>query len=82
VELQMSDENLIREIATHGAEIKHIQDDLDQIAAEMKQVRQSLDAINRTLSEAQGGWKLLMWIGGAASAITGIVGFVVGHWGK
>ena len=78
----MSDENLIREIATHGAEIKHIQDDLDKIANEMAEVRKALDSINKTLSEAQGGWKLLMWIGGAASAITGAVGFVVGHWGK
>ena len=78
----MSDENLIREIATHGAEIKHIQDDLDKIATEMAEVRKSLDAINKTLSEAKGGWKLLMWIGGAVSALTGVVGFVAGHWGK
>ena len=77
----MSDENLIREIATHGAEIKHIQDDLDKIANEMAEVRKALDAINKTLSEAKGGWKLLMWIGGAVSALTGVVGFVAGHWG-
>ena len=77
----MSDENLIREIATHGAEIKHIQDDLDKIATEMAEVRKSLDAINKTLSEAKGGWKLLMWIGGAVSAMTGFAGFVAGHWG-
>ena len=78
----MSDEQLIREIATHGAEIKHIQDDLDKIATEMAEVRKALDAINKTLSEAKGGWKLLMWIGGAVSALTGVVGFVAGHWGK
>ena len=78
----MSDENLIREIATHGAEIKHIQDDLDKIATEMAEVRKALDASNKTLSEAKGGWKLLMWIGGAVSALTGVVGFVTGHWGK
>ena len=78
----MSDESLIREIATHGAEIKHIQDDLDKIAAEMAEVRKALDAINKTLSEAKGGWKLLMWIAGATSAITGVMGFIAGHWGK
>ena len=66
---------------THGAEIKHIQDDLDKIATEMAEVRKSLDAINKTLSEAKGGWKLLMWIGGAVSAMTGFAGFVAGHWG-
>ena len=77
----MSDEQLIREIATHGTEIKHIQDDLDKIATEMAEVRKALDAINKTLSEAKGGWKLLMWIGGAVSAMTGFAGFVAGHWG-
>ena len=76
----MSDEQLIREIATHGTEIKHIQDDLDKIATEMTEVRKALDAINKTLSEAKGGWKLLMWIGGAVSAMTGFAGFVAGHW--
>ena len=38
--------------------------------------------INKTLSEAKGGWKVLMWAGGAASAAAGIAGFVAGHWGS
>ena len=76
----MSDENLIREIATHGAEIKHIQDDLDAIAAEMKEVRKALTQINTTLSEARGGWKVLMMIGGAGGAVGSIVTWIVQHW--
>jgi prefoldin subunit 5 len=80
VELQMSDENIIREIATHGAEIKHIQDDLDQIAVEMKEVRKALGEINKTLSEARGGWKVLMLIGGAGGAVGSFVTWAVTHW--
>ena len=76
----MSDEQLIREIATHGAEIKHIQDDLDEIAKEMKQVREALAEINKTLSEAKGGWKVLMMIGGAGGAVGSFVTWVVAHW--
>lgn len=76
----MSDENLIREIATHGAEIKHIQDDLDAIAAEMKEVRIALAEINKTLSEAKGGWKVLMMIGGAGGAVGSFITWVVAHW--
>ena len=76
----MSDEQLIREIATHGAEIKHIQDDLDAIAAEMKEVRKALTQINTTLSEARGGWKVLMMIGGAGGAVGSIVTWIVQHW--
>lgn len=76
----MSDEHLIREIATHGAEIKHIQDDLDAIAAEMKEVRIALAEINNTLSEAKGGWKVLMMIGGAGGAVGSFITWVVAHW--
>ncbi len=76
----MSDEHLIREIATHGAEIKHIQDDLDAIAAEMKEVRIALAEINKTLSEAKGGWKVLMMIGGAGGAVGSFITWVVAHW--
>lgn len=76
----MSDEQLIREIATHGAEIKHIQDDLDSIAAEMKEVRATLVEINKTLSEAKGGWKVLMMIGGAGGAVGSFVTWLVAHW--
>lgn len=76
----MSDENLIREIATHGAEIRHIQDDLDKIAAEMAEVRKALTEINKTLSEARGGWKILMMIGGAGGAVGSFITWVVAHW--
>ncbi len=76
----MSDENLIRESATRGAEIKHIQDDLDAIAAEMKEVRIALAEINKTLSEAKGGWKVLMMIGGAGGAVGSFITWVVAHW--
>lgn len=76
----MSDDQLIREIATHGAEIKHIQDDLDAIAAEMKEVRIALAEINKTLSEARGGWKILMMIGGAGGAVGSFITWIVAHW--
>ena len=76
----MSDENLIREIATHGAEIKHIQDDLDTIAAEMKEVRVALAEINKTLSEAKGGWKILMLIGGAGGTVGAFITWVISNW--
>lgn len=68
-----------RELAVHGTEIKHLQDDMDKLVNEMIAVRKSLAHIERTLSEAKGGWKALMWAGGAVSALTGIAGFISGH---
>jgi len=59
-----------RELATHSVEIRHIQDDMDKMMADMSDIKKSLEAINQTLSEAKGGWKTLMWVAGASSAAT------------
>ena len=75
-------EEVVRELATHASDIKHLQDDMDKLISDMDEIKKSLHEINKTLSEARGGWKVLMWAGGAVSAITGIAGFVAGHWGK
>ncbi len=60
-----------RELATHSVEIRHIQDDMDKMMADVSDIKKSLEAINLTLSEAKGGWKTLMWVAGASSAVTG-----------
>jgi prefoldin subunit 5 len=71
-----------RELATHASDIKHLQTDMDKLVQDMEEIKKSLSDISKTLSEARGGWKALLWAGGAVSAITGVVGFVMGHWGK
>lgn len=71
-----------RELATHASDIKHLQADMDKLVDDMEEIKKSLSEINKTLSEAKGGWKALLWAGGAVSALTGIVGFVAGYWGK
>jgi chromosome segregation ATPase len=71
-----------RELATHASDIKHLQDDMDKMVSDMEAIKTALQEIQKTLSEARGGWKVLMWAGGAVSALTGIAGFIAGHWGK
>jgi prefoldin subunit 5 len=75
-------EEVVRELATHASDIKHLQDDMDKLVKDMEEIKKSLAEINRTLSEAKGGWKTLMAIGGAVSFITGVAGFVAGYWGQ
>ena len=58
-----------RELATHANDIEHLQQDMDKLVAEMAEVRKSLQSIQSTLSEAKGGWKVLMMIGGSAGAL-------------
>jgi prefoldin subunit 5 len=56
-----------RELATHASDIKHLQDDMDKMLDNMKTMQATLAAIDKTLSEAKGGWKVLMLVGGASS---------------
>lgn len=66
-----------RELATHAADIRHLQDDMDKLVASMAVMQQSITGIEKTLSEAKGGWKVLMMMGGAGgvlgAAITQII---------
>ena len=66
----MSDEvATARELATHAADIKHLQDDMDKLMLDMSDVKLTLASIQATLSEAKGGWKVIMLLGGASSVL-------------
>jgi prefoldin subunit 5 len=58
-----------RELATHAADIKHLQDDMDKLVADMNDIKTALQAIQTTLSEARGGWRVLMLIAGASGTV-------------
>jgi hypothetical protein len=52
---------------------------MDKMLESMKAMQTTLTSINSTLSEAKGGWKVLMLVGGAAGTVgAGIVQIV--HW--
>ncbi len=54
-----------RELATHASDIRHLQDDMDKMLENMKTMQATLTAIDKTLSEAKGGWRMLMLLAGA-----------------
>jgi prefoldin subunit 5 len=58
-----------RELATHAADIAHLQGDMDKLAADMAEIKTMIASINTTLAEAKGGWKVLMMFGGAGGLI-------------
>lgn len=62
-----------RELATHAADIRHLQDDMDKLVESMACMNKTLLEINSTLSEAKGGWKVLMLIGGAGGALGAVL---------
>jgi hypothetical protein len=47
-----------------------------------QQLTAKLDQVLLTLSEARGGWKTLMVVGGAASSAGAAIAWVIQHLGK
>lgn len=45
----------------------------------LAQLSVQVDVVSRTLSEARGGWKTLLWIGGAAAAASSAVTWALQH---
>ena len=72
--MQMSVE---RELAEHGVEIKHIQDDMDKVVRDIDEIKKAVADIQKTLAEAKGGWKTMMAVAGFAAAISGTLGFLL-----
>jgi len=60
-------ENELHETAgRHEAEIEKLQQQMDQVLFELKEIR-------TTLAEARGGWRTLLWLGGAVGAFVGLI---------
>lgn len=45
----------------------------------IKHMGDRLDLINETLTEARGGWRVLMWVGGAASTMGAMVSWALSN---
>ena len=58
-----------RELATHAADIEHLQRDMDKLVASVAEMQKTLSGIEKTLSEAKGGWKVLMGVAGAGGVL-------------
>ena len=65
----MIDENgdTQREIGRQGGR-------LDSLERDMSELKTDVKAIRETLSQAKGGWKTLLMVGGAAGAVGAVIG--------
>lgn len=64
-----------RELATHANDIEHLQADMDKMVNEMKEIKEAIQAIRKTLDEAHGGWRMLLGVGGAMALVGGALGW-------
>jgi len=71
-----------RELAVHETEIKHLQADMDKMVKDMEDIKATLKAIQQTLDQAHGGWRMLLAVGSAAAIVGGAVAWVIEHMSK
>lgn len=67
----------VRELATHSADIRHLQTDMDKMTKDMEEIKEAIREISKTLSEAKGGWKLLLVVGGIGASVATFVTWVI-----
>ena len=66
-----------RELAEHGADIRHLQSDMDKMVKDMDEIKETIKEISKTLSEAKGGWKLLLVVGGIGASVATFVTWAI-----
>lgn len=75
--------------AQHAVDIARLQVQVEHLTSEVAQLREvnrqqsvKLDMVLDKLAEAKGGWRVMMWFGGAAASLGGVVMWVVDHFIK
>lgn len=67
----------VRELATHSADIRHLQTDMDKMTKDMEEIKDAIREISKTLSEARGGWRLLLVVGGIGASVATFVTWAI-----
>lgn len=57
------------DLGRHDAQIEALQEQVRQLHKDMQAMNETLAAINQTLSEAKGGWRAMMLVGGIAATV-------------
>lgn len=60
-------------------EFGRLEQEVRQLATQMTTIQATLTQINDTLSEAKGGWRTLMLLGGAGAAIGSVGTWALSH---
>lgn len=79
------DASVIRELATHTADIQHMRQDMDRLLEKMDCMQRSLADMQTTMDTAKGGWRGLMFAVGIAGTLGAALATVVqwvAHWTK
>jgi hypothetical protein len=67
------------DIAMHKAEIAELRGDIAELKQAFATQAQLLQQVLTTLSEARGGWRTLMLVGGAGTTLGGVIAWALEH---
>lgn len=56
--------------------------DLDRMATSLGEIAKSMDKIQQQLSEAKGGWKIMLMVGGASATVGALIAKGAVWWAK
>lgn len=62
--------------------VKYLTDGMGRMEERQEQMDAKVDQLLLHISEARGGWRTLMLVGGAASSLGGVVTWIVTHFAK
>jgi hypothetical protein len=61
------------------AEVVGLQRDNERLLILLEKLTSKLDGIENQLAQAKGGWRTLMWLGGAAATLGGVIAGALTH---
>jgi hypothetical protein len=67
------------DIARLEVEVGHLTKSMADLQESNQQLTAKLDQVLLTLSEARGGWKTLMFVGGLASSLGAVMTWIIQH---
>ena len=69
----MPDEIDRQEFGRLQAEVGALRRDIDRMAATVDSMAETLDQVRQQLTEARGGWKMMMLMGGAGATLGALI---------
>lgn len=71
-----------QEFGLMKGEVTSLRRDYDRIATSIGNIERSIDAVQQQLSEAKGGWKILLMVGGAGATVGALIAKGAVWWSK
>lgn len=67
------------DIARLQVKVDHLTENLAELTKAMQLLAEKVEGIGETLTEAKGGWRMLMLVGGAAGSVGAFLSWIATH---